>query len=155
MVPEQSRRPAEILRGYLGSKNAKFTAIEGKDAFEMRRPGEYEARCYYQVFADREQFLYYIIPIMQVPREELGVVAEFFTWVNSGMRVGNFELDQRDGTMRCKVSFDFSGTTLDPRLIDNAAARASEAFDRYIAGAVRVMAGLVAPLAAVNEVDGL
>ena len=71
------------------------------------------------------------------------------------MRIGNFELDQRDGTIRCKVSFDFSGTSLEARMIENAEARAVEAFDRYIDGAVRVMAGLARPLEAVNAIDGV
>jgi hypothetical protein len=151
---EPGPSPKEVVQRYLESKGAEFVAVPGKDAFEVPRPGEYEAKCYYQVFGDRQQFLFYVIPIMQVPRDELAAVAEYFTWVNSGMRVGNFELDQRDGAMRCKASFDFSGTSLDARMIENAEARAVEAFDRYIEGAVKVIAGLAAPLAAVNAIDG-
>jgi hypothetical protein len=146
--------PKEIVRRYLLSKAIEFAEVSGKDAFEVRRPGEYEAKCYYQVFSDREQFLFYVIPIMLVPRDELAAVAEYFTWVNSGMRVGNFELDQRDGAMRCKASFDFGGTSLDVRMIENASVRALEAYDRYIEGAVRVMAGLATPLEAANAIDG-
>jgi hypothetical protein len=145
--------PLEVVRRTLESRGHELVALPGQDGFEVDRPGEYEARCYYQVFPEREQFLFYVIPIMQVFRDDLAAVAEYFTWVNSGMRVGNFELDQRDGTMRCKASFDFSGTSLEPRMIENAAARALEAFDRYIGGAVRVVAGLATPLEAVNAID--
>jgi hypothetical protein len=151
---EPGRSPNEVVRRYLESRGIEFVAVPGKDAFEVSRPGEYEAKCYYQVFGERQQFVFYVIPIMQVPRDELAAVAEYFTWVNSGMRVGNFELDQRDGAMRCKASFDFRGTSLEAQMVENAEARAIEAFDRYIEGAVNVIAGLATPLAAVNAIDG-
>ena len=152
---ERMHSPKEVVRRYLESKGVEFVAVTAKDAFEVDHPGEHEARRYYQVLGERQQFLLYVIPIMQVPRDDLAAVAEYFTWVNSGMRIGNFELDQRDGTIRCKVSFDFSGTSLEARMIENAEARAVEAFDRYIDGAVRVMAGLARPLEAVNAIDGV
>jgi hypothetical protein len=151
---EGSSDSVEILRRYLLSKGEKFGEIVGRTAFEVARPGEYDAKCYYQLFSAQNQFVFYVIAIMQVPQENLAGVAEYFTWVNSGLRIASFELDHRDGTMRCRSAFDFSGMPLPEALVGNAAKRALEAYDRYIEGAVRVVAGLSKPLEALTRIDG-
>ena len=153
-MPEPNQPdPVATLRSYLVSKKLRFRELESDHAFEVKRPGEFKAQCYYQVFPQRNQFLFYIIPAIRSLQETMMPVAEYFTWINSGMRIGNFELDMRDGTIRCKSSFDFSGLPLRQELIENAAQRAIEAYDRYIKGAANVIVGAETPLEALHTID--
>jgi hypothetical protein len=63
-------------------------------------------------------FVHVMLPI-RVSQDRRAQVAEFFTRVNFGLPIGNFELNFDTGESRFKSSLDFEGTILLPALIDN------------------------------------
>lgn len=75
--------------------------------------------CYAQVLVDLDVLLFYALAPFKVPEDARMAVAEFITRANYGMRIGNFELDLRDGEVRYKSSLDFEGATLTPALIQH------------------------------------
>lgn len=62
---------------------------------------------------------------------QMSAVAEFFTWVNYGMRNGSLELDMTDGEIRCKVFVDCEDRMPSDAIIRNSLAYPSACFDFY------------------------
>ena len=80
---------------------------------------------------ENEQFLFYIhigLPADSSRRDE---VARFTTLANSGLCIGNFEMEYDDGIVRFKSSVDFSNTELSEPLIRNAILGAMNAIEVY------------------------
>jgi hypothetical protein len=80
-------------------------------------------------------------------------VAEFITRANYGLRIGNFELDFRDGEVRYKSSLDFEGETLTPGLVKFAIYPAVQTMDRYLPGLMGVIYGHKPRAEAIAEVE--
>ncbi len=59
-----------------------------------------------------QQVIVYTIRPDDVPESRRRELAEFLTWANYGLAIGNFELDFSDGEVRYKSSVDLDGTTL-------------------------------------------
>ena len=113
-----------------------------------------ELRCYAQIRVDLEQFIFYVIAPVKAPEEVRAAVAEYITRANYGLRIGNFEMDYRDGEVRYKSSLDFEGTDLTPMLIKNAIYPAVQTMDLYLPGLLGVMYGNKTPAAAIQEIEG-
>ena len=79
----------------------------------------------------QEEFFVYVYWPTRVPPDRCGAVAELMARINYGMRLGNFELDMRDGEIRYKVSVDVEGAQLVPQMIENMVRAALSTADRY------------------------
>lgn len=113
-----------------------------------------DVRCYAQIRVDLEQFLFYVIAPVKAPEEVRADVAEYITRANFGLRIGNFELDYRDGEVRYKSSVDFEGEALTPGLIKHAIYPAVHTMDFYLPGLLAVMYGNKTPAEAITEIEG-
>ena len=94
-----------------------------------------------------------IVPEINLTKDLLQPSAEYICRVNSGMRIGNFELDFRDGAVSFKSSINFKGVTFSERLIDNVIQPALTAYDESYPGLVRVLAGLDTPKNAIAKIE--
>lgn len=112
-----------------------------------------DLRCYAQIRADLEQFLFYVVAPVKAPEEVRSAVAEYLTRANYGLRIGNFELDYSDGEVRYKSSLDFENEELTPTLIKNAIYPAVQTMDHYTSGLMRVIYGGSSPYEAIQEVE--
>lgn len=113
--------------------------IEGMTAFSARfvgKNGEY--RVVTHVNIELEQLYCYACPAFLVPEHRRSAVAEYLTRANYGLRIGNFELDMRDGETRYKSSLDFEGAGLSDQLIRTTLYPAVGTLDRYYPGLVKV-----------------
>ena len=81
-------------------------------------------------------------------------VARFITLANYGMRIGNFELDLRDGTVRYKSSLDFEGLVLVPRMISNTLYPAVRTLDEYLPGLSAIAEGRATAEEAIARIEG-
>ena len=88
---------------------------------------------------DPPQFLFYSIPHFKVPEGKRHSIAEFFTRVNYGLKVGNFELDYRDGEVRYKTSIHFVGDSNRRGMIEQAIYTNIITMGRYLSGIMTVM----------------
>jgi hypothetical protein len=155
--PENSNglQAFELLSSYLDEDEWFPRRIEGKYAYGMSYSGKNgDLRCYAIVRVDLEEFLFYAVAPVKVPDEVRSAVAEYLTWANYGLRIGNFELDYSDGEVRYKSSLDFEGQTLTAELVRNAIYPAVHTMDRYLPGLLRVSFGGATPHEAIEEVEG-
>ena len=51
--------------------------------------------------------------ILTVPSDKLQLMAEMLTRINSGLMIGNFEMDFEDGELRYKTSIDYENELTD------------------------------------------
>jgi hypothetical protein len=113
-----------------------------------------DIRCYAHIRMDLEQFIFYAVSPIKAGDEVRRDVAEFITRANFGLRIGNFELDYMDGSVRYKSSLDFEGEILTAGLIRNAIYSAVRTMDDYLGGLMRVIFAGLTPLEAIQEVEG-
>jgi hypothetical protein len=149
------RQAFETLRQFLEADGWYPQPLEGKTIYRMSFDGKNgELRCYAQVRVDLEQFLFYAVAPVKVPEEARSDVAEYLTRANYGLRIGNFELDYRDGEVRYKTSLDFEGEKLTDHFIRNTVYPAVQTMDRYLKGLLSVTFGGRTPVEAIEEVEG-
>ncbi|WP_058557780.1 YbjN domain-containing protein [Thiohalocapsa sp. ML1] len=144
----------ETLRAYLRGTN--WAAAEEPERMLFRARTELDlcpVEYYFRVLLERCEFLFYIVPEIEVPEHLLHAVAEYVCRVNSGMRIGNFELDFGNRHLRFKSSVNFTDTRLTEALIAGAVKPALTAFDEYFIGLARVLAGVATPAQAINDID--
>ena len=145
----------DTLRQFLETDGWYPQPLEEKTIYRMSFDGKNgELRCYAQIRVDLEQFLFYAVAPVKVPEEARSDVAEYLTRANYGLRIGNFELDYRDGEVRYKTSLDFEGETLSDNYIRNTIYPAVQTMDRYLKGLLSVTFGGRTPLEAIEEVEG-
>ena len=96
----------------------------------------------------------YTVAPVKVPEEVRSDVAEYLTRANYGLRIGNFELDYRDGEVRYKTSLDFEGAELLPPLIRNTVYPSVNTMDRYMPGLMSVIYGGKTPFEAIEDIEG-
>jgi hypothetical protein len=130
-------------------------AIEGLTAFASRYIGDHgEYRVIVHVNVELAQVYVYVVAPENVPEERRSAVAEFITRANYGLRIGNYELDFRDGEVRYKSSLDFEGADLSSALLRNLMYPAVQTVDRYQPGLQSVGFDGATPAAAVAEIEG-
>ena len=113
--------------------------IDGMTAFSCRfygTNGEYRVVAHVNI--ELEQLYCYACSPTMVPESRRREVAEYLTRANYGLRIGNFEMDLRDGEVRYKSSVDFEGVGLSHQLIRTTLYPAVGTFDRYYPGLLRV-----------------
>jgi hypothetical protein len=129
--------------------------VEDKHAYRMHYRGRNgETRCFAQIRADLEQFIFYVVTPINVPEDVRPAVAEFITRANYGLRIGNFELDYADGEVRFKTSLDFEGEHLTYNFIKHAVYPAVQTMDKYLPGLMKVAFGAETPVEAIQEIEG-
>jgi|SRR6516165_7643146 hypothetical protein len=147
-------RAFDTLQRYLGDKGWSFERIKDDYALRSETEGELCPLTYYfQIKLELEQFLFYIVPKITLLKDMLHPAAEYICRANFGLRIGDFELDYRDGQVQFKSSINFKGVELDKILIDNTIAPALTAFEEFFPGLANVIAGLETPAKAIRKAE--
>jgi hypothetical protein len=113
-----------------------------------------EFRVVAHINVELEQIYIYVIYSESVPEDRRTAVAELLTRANYGLRIGNFEMDFRDGEIRYKASFDFEGATLTHPMLKNLLYPAVQTSDRYFESVMKVAFGTADPEVVIGEVEG-
>jgi hypothetical protein len=113
--------------------------------------GEY--KCYSVVDHELELIRFYAIAPVKVPKDKLGVVAEFIARANYGMLFGNFELDYEDGEVRFKTASCQEGMKLSHGAAKNLVYLNCSMLDDYFPGLMEVVYGNVSPEAAIAKIE--
>ena len=147
-------RAFNTLKTWLEEEGWEPQRIEGKHAFWARYSSSEDLlACYFQIFIEREQYIFYAVPTLKVPREKRGDMAEFIIRVNHGMRIGNFDMDFETGELSFKSSVNFKNEVLTVGLIWGAVEPSIEAVDRYLPSIVNVTQGIQTAVVAINSID--
>lgn len=142
------------LTQYLKDRGWKTERLSGDTAFKSEKEGDLCPLLYYfQIKVDLEQFLFYIVPHINLFEQMLQPTAEYTCRANHGLRIGNFELDFKTGRLSFKSSLNFKGVELSPVLIDNVIEPALTAFDEFFPGAANVIAGVDSPVDAIRKME--
>jgi hypothetical protein len=131
-----------------------FYEVEGKPILQMAFQGENgKWTCYAKARVEQEQFVFYSVCPVNAPENKRLAVAEFLTRANSGMIIGNFELDFADGEIRYKTSIDVDGDTLSSALIKRLVYANVTMMDEYLPGIMSVIYGEVEPKDAIAQIE--
>ena len=132
-----------------------FIQLEGRPILQTATQGENgQWTCFAQAREEQAQFVFYSVCPVNAPEVKRLAVAEFLTWANYGMIIGNFEMDFNDGEVRYKTSIDVEGDRLSPALVKQLAYANVLTMDRYLPGIMAVIYGDVPPAEAVAQIEG-
>ncbi|MBN1660896.1 MAG: YbjN domain-containing protein [Anaerolineae bacterium] len=145
----------ETLREFLEEDGWYPQQLTDAYAFRMGFSGTHgRTACFARIDMDLQIFQFYVVAPVAAPEPLHAAVAEFVTRANYGLRIGNFEMDYRDGELRYKSTLDFEDNVLTPSLIRNAIYPAVQTMDRYLPGLMAVIYGGKAPADAIAEIEG-
>jgi len=131
-----------------------FVQIEGEPLLQMVFQGENgKWTCYAKARDDQEQFVFYSVCPINAPDSKRLAVAEFLTRANSGMIIGNFEMDFEDGEIRYKTSIDVEDDSLSSAVIKRLVYANVMMMDAYLPGIMSVIYGDVTPLDAIAQIE--
>ncbi|WP_448265168.1 YbjN domain-containing protein [Nostoc sp. DSM 114159] len=131
-----------------------FVQLPGQPALQISFQGENgKWNCYARTRSEQNQFVFYSICPVNSPENKRLAVAEFITRANSGMMIGNFELDFTDGEISYKTSIDVEGDRLSFALIQRVVYANVTMMDEYLPGIMSVIYGNVSPEEAIAKIE--
>lgn len=131
-----------------------FTKLQGEPTLQLAFQGKGDRfLCFAKAREEQQQFVFYSVCPVKVPKSKRRAIAEFLTRVNFGTIIGNFELDMTDGEIRYKTSIDVAGDPLSSTLIKRLIYVNVLMMDDYLPGIREVLNGKTIE-AALQEVEG-
>lgn len=100
-----------------------------------------------------QQFVVYSVCCNKPPVEKYGVMQEFLTRANLGLKFGNFEFDLRSGEIRFKTSIQFAGEVEVDSMIEQCLLINIMTMDRYLPGILQVIFTDIDPQAAIAQLE--
>jgi hypothetical protein len=131
-----------------------FYQIKGQPVLQMGFQGKNgQWTCYARARENEQQFVFYSICPVTVPKSKRRGLGEFIARANYGMIIGNFELDFAEGEVAYKTSIDVEGSTLTfpqmKRLVDTNVTM----MDQYLPGIKSVIQGDASPEEAIAQIE--
>jgi hypothetical protein len=140
-IPETDANPGiyPALIEFFTQDDWPFSKVQGEMALQIPCQGENGTwLCYARAQEEQQQFIFYSICPIAIPKPKRSKLAEFITRANYGMTIGNFELDYTDGEIRYKTSIDVEGEKLTSALIKRLVYTNVAMMDEYLPG-IRAM----------------
>ncbi|MEG4395801.1 YbjN domain-containing protein [Microcoleus sp. BROC3] len=131
-----------------------FYPVEGQPVLQTAFEGKNgKWACFARAREQQQQMVFYSMCPVNVPENKLMAVAEFLTRANSGMILGNFELDFTDGEIRYKTSIDVEGDRVSFALIKRLVYANVTMMDEYFPGIMSVIYGEVEATEAIAQIE--
>ncbi|MGK7946788.1 MAG: YbjN domain-containing protein [Microcystaceae cyanobacterium] len=109
--------------------------------------------CYAIAKEKEQQFIFYSICPLTIAEPQKIAIAEYITRANSGMIMGNFELDIDQGQVKYKTSIDVEGDQLSLALIKQIVYPNVMMMDKYLSGIIAVVDNHLSPQAAISQIE--
>lgn len=109
--------------------------------------------CFAHVNEEDNRFSFYSVCPVSAPEHKRSALAEFITRANTGLAIGNFELDFEDGEIRYKTSIDVEGDRLSGALIRQLVYANIATLDSYLPGIMKLIYADVSPVQAIAQVE--
>ncbi len=156
VVHEAPRTASMVVEEVLGGSGFSFARADDEQGYI-----DYVARVtqgIVEAFAVRlseelERVVLYVLFEPKAKKELRQELAEFVTRANFGMGDGNFEMDFDDGSVRFKISLDYTDEPLSPLLLRNMIYDAMDTTEVYADALARVIAGKSKAKAAVRAAE--
>jgi hypothetical protein len=134
--------------------NWHFVQAEGEPQLLMTVVGSSgDLTCLAEAREEQKTFVFYTIYGVNVPKHRLRDAAEFFTRVNCGLVLGNFEMDMADGEVCYKTSIDVEDEPLTSSEIRKLVYLNILMADRYLPGLIALLYSHASPEQAIAQVE--
>lgn len=144
----------EAMVNFFEEDDWDFHQIDNKPIITLSIAGENGSwRCLARVDEEEEYFAFYSICPVNAPEPQRLAMAEFLTRVNQNLRLGNFEMDFKDGEIRYKTSAIFQGYHLTNALFEHWVYANIQTMDLYLPGILRVLYGGFSPEKVIAEIE--
>jgi hypothetical protein len=144
----------QAIVNFFKEDNWLFAQIKKQSALRLAFEGKNgKCDCYAQARETQQQFVFYSVCPVKVPKPKLGAVGEFINRANSGMIIGNFELNFAVEEIRYKTSIDVEGDRLTSALIKRLVYANVMMMDEYLPGIRSVIEGDVEPEDAIAQIE--
>jgi len=153
---DQPQSISEVMREFFDEDDWNFVELEGEPVLQMAFQGENgRYTCYACAFEESEQFVFYSLCPLAVSPEQTLLMAEYLMKANSGLIVGNFELDFTDGEIRYKSSIDVEDEQLTTGLVNNLVYANVLTMDKYLPGIIAIINAQISADEAIALVENL
>ncbi|MEH2163453.1 MAG: YbjN domain-containing protein [Nostoc sp.] len=144
----------EAIINFFTADDWPFVQLPGQPALQIPFQGENGRwNCYARARSEQNQFVFYSICPVNTPENKRLDIAEFITRANSGMMIGNFELDFADGEISYKTSIDVEGDRLSFVLIQRVVYANVTMMDEYLPGILSVIYGNLSAEEAIAKIE--
>jgi len=144
----------QIMVNFFTEDDWSYAKIQGEPALYLAFEGDNGSwNCYAKAREDEEQFVFYSICPIKVPKTKRRTMGEFIARANYGMMIGNFELDFTDGEIRYKTSIDVEGDRLSFALIQQLVYANVTMMDKYLPGIKLVLESGMSPEDAIAQIE--
>ncbi|AMW31388.1 YbjN domain-containing protein [Arthrospira platensis] len=144
---------SQIMAAFFNQDDWDYVSLDEGATLEMAFIGDNGRwSCSAQARDEEQQFLFYSICPLTIPAPKRSAIAELLTKANSGLILGNFELDYSDGEVCYKTSIDVEGDRLTPALVESLVYTNVTMMDQYLPGIIAVLNG-TSPDNAIAQVE--
>ena len=144
----------EEIVNFFTQEDWQFTKVQGELSLRVACQGSNgQWHCYAQAREEQQQFVFYSLCPIKVPKKKRRQLGEFICRANYGAIIGNFELDFDDGEIRYKTSIDVEGDGLSFSLIKQMVYANVTMIDKYLPGIEAVIEGQVSPQEAIKQIE--
>lgn len=98
-------------------------------------------------------FLVYAYISTKIPKKKYAAIAELLTRINFSVRLGGFQFDMDDGTLRYQCSVDVEGSSLSPRMVNSMVSAALSSADEYFPAIMQIAYADKTPLQALEALS--
>ncbi|HLO85979.1 MAG TPA: YbjN domain-containing protein [Nostocaceae cyanobacterium] len=146
----------EVIIDFFTADEWPYTKIPGESILQTAFSGKNGTwNCYALARVEQEQFVFYSVYPTLAPEDKRLALAEFTTRANSGMIIGNFELDFERGEIRYKTSIDVTEDRLSFTSIKNLVYTNVTMMDKYLPGILSIIEDNVAPQVAIEQIESI
>ena len=144
----------QAIVNFFKEDNWPFVQIKGQSALRLAFEGKNgKCDCYAQARETQQQFIFYSVCPVKVPKLKREAIGEFINRANYSMIIGNFELNFADGEIRYKTSIDVEGDRLTSALIKRLVYANVMMMDEYLPGIMSVIDRDVSPVEAIAQIE--
>ncbi len=155
---EPKELPTSVVERVLGEAGWKFSREDDGQGvvdylLEMSEDSSLIEAFLMRLSEPFQRLVLYVLIRPRAKKEHRAELCEFVVRANHGMGDGNFELDMEDGSVRFRISLDFTGISLLAPLVRNLLVDALNTIELYQRALARVIEGKSKAKAAVQSAE--
>ena len=147
----------DVAVQWLKEDDWNFTEHERENGDKWTRSGYTADNSKFELVLDAREdaqiFFVYVYFPLKVPEKNRVAVAELVTRINYGIKIGNVELDMRDGEVRYKTSVDVEGSELVTKMVYNMVSASLSTSDTYFPAFMHICYGNKTAIEALDELN--
>jgi hypothetical protein len=143
----------EIVTDYLTSIEWKYT-LDQRDTIRFGVSlDSMKVDCVLDIREQSDILLFYTVLPVMVPENFRLKVSEFVTRANYGLRIGNLEMDFKDGEVRYKTYANTNGACINTDIVRHLIHANIQTFEKYADGVLKVIYSELTPEEAIDLVE--